>query len=66
MNTYEISIRFDADSKTTAVELAEEIAPNLDGRALGWAMLIEQIHDDAGVIPDTVLHWEAAKEPQPF
>tara|TARA_B100000470_G_scaffold199844_1_gene171121 strand:+ start:60 stop:260 length:201 start_codon:yes stop_codon:yes gene_type:complete len=66
MNTYEISIRFDADSKATAVELAEDIAPLLDGRALGWAMLIEQIHDDDSIIPDTVLHWETAKEPQPF
>ena len=66
MNTYEISIRFDADSKDTAVELAEDVAPHLDGRALGWAMLIEEVHDDDGTIPSTVLYWEASKEPQPF
>tara|TARA_B100000929_G_C15395059_1_gene382551 strand:+ start:158 stop:358 length:201 start_codon:yes stop_codon:yes gene_type:complete len=66
MNTYEISIRFNADSKAAAVELAEDVAPHLDGRALGWAMLIEEVHDDDGTIPTTILHWEAAEEPQPF
>ena len=48
MNTYEISIRFDADSKDTAVELAEDVAPHLDGRAL----LSDSDVRRAGRVPD--------------
>ncbi|SVB63562.1 uncharacterized protein METZ01_LOCUS216416 [marine metagenome] len=58
--TFEINIRFDAESKDSAVALAETLAGYLDGRADGWALSVDECRND------TVILWAESGGDEPF
>ena len=60
--TFVINIRFDAESKDSAVELAEALAGHLDldDRAKGWAISVDESHND------TVIMWAESGGDEPF